>query len=190
MTWTRLGLEGEADFHQLAAGYGSKAVYVYNHEPNSRMPDPGIFFTLNDGITWQRAPAAGLSGDPACIAVHPENPEIVAVGTKSGLYLSSDAGDSFHAFASGQVLAVFFDLDGRHLWYGSYAEAPALARIEWRTGEQHRIALPPLGRDAVTYITQNPASRDEYAIATSRRSVFLSRDDCKSWIEIAHEGKG
>lgn len=189
-SWTRLGLEGEADFHQLAAGYGSNAVYVYNHAPNSRMPEAGIYFTLNDGVAWQRARAVGLRGEPTSIVVHPQDPGIVAVATKSGLYLSADSGDSFRALASGPVYSVLFDLASRHLWYGGYAEAPTLIRQDWRTAEQQSVALPALGRDAVAFIAQNPADRSEYAIATFRRSVYLSRDGGKNWVEIAHEGKG
>lgn len=189
-TWTRLGLEGEADFHLLAAGYDSNAVYVYNHAPNSRLPEAGIYFTLNDGVAWQRARAEGLRGEPTSMAAHPQDPGIVAVATKSGLYLSADSGDSFRALASGPVYSVLFDLDGRHLWFGGYAEAPTLIRLEWRTGEQQSVALPPLDRDAVAFIAQNPADRSVYAVATFKRNVFLSRDGGKSWAAIAHEGKG
>jgi photosystem II stability/assembly factor-like uncharacterized protein len=189
-SWTRLGLEGESDFHVLTAGYASNAVYVYNHHPNSRMPKAGIYFTLNDGSLWQRAQAEGLHGEPACIAVHPEDSSIVAVGTKSGLYLSTDSGASFRPLASGPVYSVLFDLDGRHLWYGGYAKAPTLTRLEWRTGDGHNVPLQPLDRDAVAYIAQNPADRDTYAIATFKRNVFLSQDGGDSWIEIAHEGQG
>jgi photosystem II stability/assembly factor-like uncharacterized protein len=188
--WTRLGLEGESDFHVLAAGYASNAVFVYNHDPNSRMPKAGIYFTLNDGSTWARAAAKGLQGEPAGIAVHPEDPAIIAVATKSGLYLSTDSGDSFHSLSTGPAYSVFFDLDGRHLWYGGYAKAPTLARLEWRTGERDILPLPPLDRDPVAYIAQNPTKRNEYVIATFKRNVFLSRDGGKSWKKIAHEGQG
>ena len=51
-----------------------------------------------------------------------------------------------------------------------------------------RIALPPLTKDAVAYIAQNPARRDELAIATFRRSVFLSADHGRTWRQIATEG--
>lgn len=189
-TWTRLGLEGESDFHVLAAGYGSNAVYVYNHHPNSRMSKAGIYFTLNDGDTWQRAKAQELPGEPSSIAVHPEDPGTVAVATSNGLYLSSDSGDSFRPLAPGPAYSVFFDLDGRHLWYGGYAAAPTLTRLEWRTGERHNVSLPPLDRDVVAYIAQNPTDRDEYAIATFKRNVFLSPDGGDTWITIVREGKG
>lgn len=189
-TWTRLGLEGESDFHVLAAGYASNAVYVYNHDPNSRMPTAGIYFTLNDGVNWTRARAEGLQGEPSRVAVHPEVPATIAVGTKSGLYLSSDSGHSFSELGSGPVYSVFFDLDGQHLWYGGYSRAPVLIWLEWRTGKGRSVTLPPLERDAVVYIAQNPADRNVYAIATLKRNVFLSRNGGKTWTKIAHEGKG
>ena len=52
------------------------------------------------------------------------------------------------------------------------------------------VALPPLRRDAVAYIAQNPAERLEYAIATFERSVYLSKDAGQTWSQIADRGKG
>ena len=49
-TWQKRGLESEADFHLLATSYGTNAVYVFTHAPNSRMSKPGIYSTVNDGL--------------------------------------------------------------------------------------------------------------------------------------------
>ena len=35
-TWDQLGLEGESDFHLLATGWNTNAVYVWNSSANSR----------------------------------------------------------------------------------------------------------------------------------------------------------
>lgn len=189
-TWTKQGLEGETDFHVLATSYETDAIYVFNPAPNSRMPASGIYSTLNQGFTWRRAQASGLNGEPMGLAVHPQDPKWVAVAaSKSGLYLSSDSGESFRAVASGQVLAAFFDLDGKHLWYSSYADAPALTRLNWQTGQKRTVALPPITRDAIAYIAQNPKNTKEYAIATFERSVYLSRDEGKTWTQIAEQGR-
>lgn len=187
-TWVKLALERESDFHLLATSQGTDAIYVYSPVPNSKMPAPGFYSTENQGFTWRRAQAGGLEGGPTSLAVHPQDPKSVAVGTKSGLYVSSDFGDSFRAVASGQVLAARFDLDNRHLWYSSYDGAPALTRLNWQTGEKNAAALPPLTRDAVAYIAQNPKNTREYAIATFERSVYLSRDGGKTWTRIAERG--
>jgi photosystem II stability/assembly factor-like uncharacterized protein len=52
------------------------------------------------------------------------------------------------------------------------------------------VPLPPLERDAVAYIAQNPAARAEYAIATFGRSVFLTKDAGRTWTRIADRGRG
>ena len=190
-SWVKLSLEGEADFHLLATSYGTNAVYVYNPGSNSKMKTPGIYYTLNSGFVWNRAKAGGFSDQPTSLAVHPSDPKVVAVGSKGGLYLSTDSGDSFRAMATGdQVLAAFFDLDGTHLLLSSYAGAPALLRVNWKTGAKRSVTLPPMSRDAVAYIAQNPANRIEYAIATFERNVYITRDGGQSWQQIAREGKG
>ncbi|MGH8222143.1 MAG: F510_1955 family glycosylhydrolase [Woeseiaceae bacterium] len=190
-TWTKLGLEGESDFHVMAASWNANAIYVWNPAPNSRMRRPGLHFTVNDGCSWKAPRGEGLKGDPQALAVHPDNGAIVAVGTSSGVFLSRDSGERFEPIAHGiQGLSVFFDLDGNQLWYGTFDRQARLARLKLAGGTTQSIALPPLGRDAVAYIAQNPAQRTGYAIATFERSVYLSKDGGRSWTRIALRGKG
>ena len=189
-TWTRLGLEGESDFHLLAASYETNTIYVYNPTPNSRMKAAGIYFTRNDGFTWQRAAGKGLVGDPLSLAGHPTDPEVVALATREGLFLSDDGGEGFDDVATGQTTAVSFDLDGTHLWYGGYDGTATLHRFNRASGETTAVNLPPLTNDAVAYFAQNPASHDEYAIATFKRNVFVSHDAGASWVAIARDGQG
>lgn len=191
-TWQKLGLEGESDFHTLATGYGTNAVYVVNHEPNSRMSRAGIHYTLDDGRTWQHAEARGLRGKLAGIAVHPTDAKVVAAGTSQGLYLSRDAAASFQPLVGGpQVLAVAFDLDGQHLRFSGHAGMATLAAIALQAAAKPEpIALPAMTEDAVAYIAQNPARRDQVAVATFKRSVFISEDRGRSWKQIAKEGNG
>jgi hypothetical protein len=188
-TWDKLGMEGETDFHLLAAGWNTNAIYVWNPEPSSRLKSPGLHFTVNDGFAWQRAAASGLAGKPQALAAHPDDRGTVAVASSQGLYLSRDSGGRFDRIAgNGQGLTVFFDLDGAHIWYGAYAGRPILSRISLKDAAPANIALPPLTNDAVAYIAQNPARRAQYAIATFERSVYLSNDGGKTWTEIAARG--
>jgi len=189
-TWDKLGLEGESDFHLLATSHGTNAVYVFTHMPNSRMRTPGIYSTVNDGFAWKRAESKGLEGELSTLAVHPADHKIVAAGTKAGLFISADGGDNFKRLANGeQVLAAFFDLDGRQLWFSSYSGGPALSRLDWSGGKNTNVRLPPLTQDAVAYIAQNPAHRNEYAIATFERKVYVSKDQGKTWTQIANRGR-
>ena len=189
--WDRLALEGETDFHLLATGWNTNAIYVWNPQPSSRMQQPGLHYTLNDGAAWKHAAAARLDGEPRALAVHPEDPAVVAVATSKGIYLSRDSGESFRPRVEGiDSYSVFFDLGGKRLWYGAFDGGARLAHVSLGGGIAMQVELPPLARDAVAYMAQNPAKHDEYAIATFGRSVYLSRDGARSWKQIAERGGG
>ena len=140
---------------------------------------------------WQAAAAKGLAGKPRALAVHPGDAKIVAMATSSGIYVSKNSGASFEPVARGaQGLAVFFDLNGNRLWYSTHDGTPRLARRELNGGATATVALPPLREDAVAYLSQNPVSPGEYAIATFERSVYVSKDAGGSWHQIADRGIG
>ncbi len=188
-TWEKLGLEGETDFHLLATGWNTNAIYVWNPEPSSRMRRAGLHCTLDEGKTWKAVSAAGLEGEPHALAVHPSDPKTVAVATSNGIYLSRDSGERFTPLARGvQGLSVFFDLNGKDLLYGAYAGRPLLVRAPLGPAKLQELALPPLEKDAVAYVAQNPTARAVYAIATFERSVYRSRDAGRTWAMIAERG--
>jgi photosystem II stability/assembly factor-like uncharacterized protein len=189
-TWDKLGLEGESDFHLLATSWNTNAVYVWNPAPNSRMKQAGLHYTADDGSSWKRATAKGLEGDLHALAVHPHNAAIVAVATSKGVFQSTDAGEAFSQVAAGVGTSVFFDLDGKQLWYASLDRGAQLARMPLDGGTATQVKLPPLKDDAVAYIAQNPARRQEYAIATFERNVYVSTDTGQRWTPIAQRGQG
>jgi hypothetical protein len=190
-TWRPLDLAGESDFHTLAASHATNAIYVVTREANSRMAGPGIYVTLTDGQTWKRAADKGRGYMLHGLAVHPRNAAVVAAATDDGLYVSRDWADTFTWLAGSRVvITARFTLDGRHLWFSSYTDdKPALARVVWAAnGTAEAIPIPLHSEDAVAYIAQNPVRRDEFAIATFRRSVLLTKDNGASWTQIAAEG--
>jgi hypothetical protein len=213
-SWDKLGLEGESNFILLAAGWSTNAVYVWNPQPNSRMNNFGVYYTLDEGQSWHAAAAVGLDGELGVLAAHPYAAGTVAIGTSEGVFLSRDFGDRFEGLArdvqglalhfdlDGERLrgedrpkakelglALHFDLDGERLWLGSFAGTAYLARIDLRSGTIEPAPTPHWGRDPVSYIAQNPASRAEYAIATLGRSVYLSKDGARTWNQIADRGR-
>ena len=191
-TWQKLGLEGETDFHLLGTSWNTNAIYVWNPAPSSRLKAAGLHYTLNDGAVWTRPRAEGLAGEPRAIAVHPDDPKTVAVATSQGLFLSRNSGERFGKIGAGdgEGLSVFFELEGKRLWYGSFDGQARLSRLALGPGHPVKVGLPPLTEDAVSYIAQNPVRNLEYAIATFQRSVYLSKDGGESWIQIADRGNG
>ncbi|MEO5698205.1 MAG: F510_1955 family glycosylhydrolase [Burkholderiaceae bacterium] len=189
-SWKKLGLEGESDFHAVATSYGTNAVYVVNHAPNSKMKEPGIYFTTSDGVRWTHAAAGGLGRELKSLALHPTDAKVVAAATSEGLYLSRDAANRFERLFGGQqVLAAAFDLDGEHLWFSGYAGKASLMRTVLKAGAMPEvIGLPELTEDAVAYIAQNPVRHSEMVVATFKRSVFLSKDGGRNWTAIAQAG--
>lgn len=189
-TWQQLGLQGESDFHLVASGYDSGALYVYNGRPNSRMSAPGLYYSLNDGADWQRAAAQGIGEAPTALAVHPTDSQMVVVATGTGLYLSRDAGQRFQGVSQGeQVLSAAFSLDGNSLWFGSYGAAAKLSTLDLKTRQVTALGVPELIEDAVAYLAQNPAKPQQWALATFKRDVYLSMDAGTTWSAIAKAGQ-
>jgi photosystem II stability/assembly factor-like uncharacterized protein len=187
-TWKRLGMTGEADFHVLATSYGTNTVYVFNMGANSRLPSAGLYYTSDDGSKWNHAKGQGAP-QPFALAAHPAQSQRVAIGAKEGLFLSGDHGQTFKQVGTkAEVYGVWFDLNGDDLWYAGVKFSPFLVRRNLETQQEQFMKLPPMGRDAVDYITQNPAHKDEYAISTFQRNVFLTRDAGKTWRQIARQG--
>lgn len=188
VSWTSLSLGGEADFHLLAAGYRTNAIYVLSREPNSAMSVPGLHLSVDDGKSWRRQTARGMEGDVLGIAAHPRDAGTLAVATDRGLFLSRDWGGSFQRATGRQaVTAVAFDIDGKHVRY-----APAVRReliaIALEGRSRTLVRLPPIGLDYATHVAQSPVDSRALAVATDRRHVYVTRDGGSTWRQIARDG--
>jgi photosystem II stability/assembly factor-like uncharacterized protein len=206
-TLQQLAFSGESDFHLMGVGYENHAVYVINSAPNSELGS-GLYYSLDDGETWQQAAATGLTARPFGLAVHPTEASMVAMATEAGLFLSDDFGDSFASIApsaggaesgaitfivlhpqdaAGLVTAVIFHPNGEMLLFG----ATELFAYDLPSRELTELPAPSLAEgDTIGYIAVNPAHNDEIALATFGRDIFLSPDGGQTWLQIAEDGKG
>lgn len=186
--WRSLALEGEADFHLIAASYRGDIIYVLSHLPNRLMSVPGIHSTRDEGRTWKRGAARGLRGEVLAIAAHPSETETVAVATDQGLYLSGDRGESFEGlFGRRPVTAAVFTFNGERLLF-----TPALSNeivfFAVGSGRRKAVRLPRLRGDYATHLALHPGDERTIAAGTRRRDIFLSADGGASWRQIAKEG--
>lgn len=131
-TWEKLALEGETDFHLLATGWNTNAIYVWNPEPSSRMRRTGLHCTFDEGRAWKSVRARRPGRRTACAGGAPQRSE--NRGRRNV--------ERFAALARGvQGLSVFFDLNGKDLLYGALRR-PAGARARGaRPGQTARAQL-------------------------------------------------
>ncbi len=188
-SWVTLSLEGQAEFHLVAAGYLSNALYVYNAEPNPVMPRAGIYRMMGDRLVgWRGAAGRGLQGEIGMLTAHPTETATVAAATTAGLFLSRDGGEEFEPIATGsRATAARFTLDGGAILVGTWnGKQSGLLRIAIKDGVPKELSLPEFfGRDAVANIAQNPVRGTELALITFERAVYMSADGGRTWRRIA-----
>lgn len=187
LTWKVLALGGENDFHVVAAGYRSNALYVMNSHTTSAMPQAGMYLTRDEGRTWRQSASRGLKGEVLALAAHPLEAETLAAATDRGLFLSRDAGDSFKRVAGKAATGVAFDVNGRYLHY-ALATSSKLVFMPLEGGARREVRLPGIGLDFVTHIASSPLDDRVLALATRGRSIFVSGDRGQTWRQIAKRG--
>ncbi|AQQ53240.1 F510_1955 family glycosylhydrolase [Planococcus lenghuensis] len=186
-----LDLYKEVDFHLMDAGYYSHAIYVLNPQPNSRMDETGIYYSVDDTETWTESAAKGLAGEHIMsIAVHPKEEAVVAIATDQGVFLSEDYGQTFETISEVPATAAAFSPDGT-LLVGGVADSFTLVAFDLETGEQAILPIPELaGQNAIGYIAVNPQDEQMITFATFEKDVYLSEDSGDSWNQIADKGAG
>lgn len=195
-TLQTLVLDGEADFHSLAASYNTHTLYALNTELNSLMDSQGLFYSRDEGKTWKKSGLSGIKDETiyshmalSTLAVHPTEENKVAIGLASGLYFSSDYGDTFEQlFSDIQVTSLHFGKDGA-LYVGAFGQEAELFRLDTKSGEKENLQLPELTKDTVIYFVQNPINDNDLVFATYKLNVFRSQDRGATWSQIVKEGK-
>jgi len=118
----------------------------------------GVYKSTDGGHSWQFLTVAPESPDVSAVAVDPQRPETVYIGTgESGLFMSTDGGANWHQTSAG------------------------LARITTKaltvTGEVMWITQTV----RVTAVAVDPAHPKTLYAATAGSGVFRSRDAGESW---------
>jgi hypothetical protein len=186
-TLSQLGFEGESDFHLMGVGYQNHAIYVFNPAPNSRLA-VGVYYSLDDGQSWQQSALQGLTANPIQVAVHPSEANQIAIASEGGLLLSDDHGDTLTLLGDrSPVTAATFASQGDRLLFGTQA------LFAYNLAGEAVASLPGpaiAADDAIAYIAINPKQAAEIALATFQRHIYQSVDGGQSWLQIAQAGKG
>jgi phenylacetate-CoA ligase len=185
-TLEMLAFEGESDFHLLGAGYQTHTLYALNGSPNSRL-SRGLYYTLDDGQTWEQSNMQGGGGSPLQITVHPTEAGTLAIATENGLFLSTDYGNTFALVGeTAHITAAVFDPNGETLLIGFQT----ITSYDLTNGQMESIQGPNIGEgDTISYIAVNPVN-GEIAVATFNRNIYLSQGNLQSWQQIVTLGVG
>ncbi|MFB5250339.1 F510_1955 family glycosylhydrolase [Bacillus mycoides] len=185
-TLEKLAFYGESDFHNLAVGYNTEAIYLYNERPNSKLQQ-GFYFSTNNGQDWKNSKLKGLSSTIHSFSVHPDQSSVVVVSAKDGVYLSTDYGNTFEIFST-SLESTAVTLSNEDVIYAPINKQ-IVTKKSIATNEETNIQTPPLDpKDAIMYISQNPQNSAEIVFATMKANVFLSTDEGKTWKQITKEG--
>ncbi|ASK61338.1 hypothetical protein CFK37_03695 [Virgibacillus phasianinus] len=187
-TIEKLDLYGEIDFHGMTVGYDTEEIYVFNPSENSRMSQPGFYYSTDKTKSWKQAELAGLEGQAGTLAAHPTKKGVVAIGTDQGVFLSENHGNQFEKLSvSGAVSAVSFG-HKNNLLVATKTDKMNLFQINLSTNETVELNVPDLGEDAITYFKQNPVNSNEFVFATNNRDIYMSSDKGNTWNQRVDEG--
>ncbi|PHE77822.1 VPS10, VPS10 domain protein [Bacillus wiedmannii] len=185
-TLEKLAFYGESDFHNLAVGYNTEAIYLYNERPNSKLQQ-GFYFSTNNGQDWKESKLKGLSSTIHSFSVHPDQSSVVAVSAKDGVYLSTDYGNTFELFST-SLESTAVTLSHEDAFYAPINKQ-MITKKSIATNEETNLQIPSLdSKDTIMYISQNPQNSSEIVFATMKANVFLSIDEGKTWKQITKEG--
>ncbi|MBM7645136.1 hypothetical protein JOD45_001347 [Scopulibacillus daqui] len=184
-----LGFSKETYFQHMAVGYYSHAIYVFNPHKNSKMPSPGLYYSLNDGKSWVKSAAKGLKGEPQTIAVHPKKENIVAVGTNEGLFLSKDYGKTFKLKSLNKnITSLWFGFDG-YIYAGAYTNESELDKVDLKSDNVTPLDISSVEQDPIKYIAQNPKDPKQMTYSTQSNAIYTTESAGQNWVVLA-KGQG
>jgi hypothetical protein len=184
-TFEKVGASG-MKFDFLAASLHGNTIYAYSRKN-------GLSYTQDEGKTWTHVAAQGLESEEVlCLAADPEDDRWVVVGTKKGMAMSNDRGETFNVGFSDQVdhavTALTFDAhepdipvmgtimrDTPQVARWPFAPKLYLTSMKgppefWKQPLKPLLALQ--ADDEATYITANSAFGFDYTIATKKGDVL------------------
>ncbi|PUB13370.1 F510_1955 family glycosylhydrolase [Paenisporosarcina sp. OV554] len=188
-TFKQYAFAGEIDFHYLAASYHTNRIYVFNEMPTDKLEN-GFFYTDDYGQKWTTMDLNGFEAEMISnMAAHPDTPETVAIGTDRGLYLSTDAGQSFSLFKDDMYIT-YVTLSKSHAYVAELVgDKVQLVQIDLTSKEAKTLSGPQLAKEnAVTYIATHPTNDKEISIATLQNNVYQTTDGGVTWKSLVKLG--
>ncbi len=185
-TLEKLGFQGESDFHYLAVGYETNAIYAVNQQRNSEM-EIGVYYS-EDAKKWVDVALKGTPDQISGLFTHPSNSNLVAITSPSGLYLSRNQGESFTRITKEVAVSTMIFLEDRFI-YAVQEPRNQLIVQTLQDGGEEEVTMPNQTLDTIDYVTVNPQNEDEIVFHTISGSLYQTTDTGKSWTILINEGQ-
>ncbi len=187
-TWRELPFPGRSTgvLHALEIDPRLGSVWFLGME-GSRPAASGVYRTTDAGQTWSQLP--GMQGIAVwSLAFSPSNPDILAAGTESGIYLTRDNGAHWSLFSPAghaelkPVVSLAFDpRDSRVLYAGT-------THLPWKTSDGgatwQSIHTGMLDDSDVFSVAVDPR-RPDRVLASACSGAYGSRDGGRRWARFA-----
>ncbi|WP_347861114.1 hypothetical protein U0355_10490 [Salimicrobium sp. PL1-032A] len=180
-----LGFVGESDFHLLGVGYENEAIYLLNSRPDDNL-ETGFHRSFDGGGTFEAMAAEGLPEKLFQLAVHPTDEKMVAAAAESGVFLSTDAGETFERISEeGQASGLTFTED--ELYFSLLQNESSFHTYDLEMEEVAEVPSPDFNEDAVLYAAVHP-EEEEITVFTMNGSSYVTENEGESWKRILNNG--
>jgi hypothetical protein len=189
-TLSQIKFYGKDQFYFLAAGFSGENLYIISQEPESEL-GAGVFRSTDKGENWEPVELEGIESDTlGMIAVHPSKEGVMAMSTRSGIFMSNDFGKTVQR-VSEPVMTTALAFTEKSLIYSSVENKKVfLKSFDLASLETEGLDIPFLSYDnPITYIAANYKKAGTISFSTYLYDIYESADSGDHWNQLLKNGR-